>query len=106
MLCSFFPNSYNLTAWQYLDGITSIANYKLQDAITWVMQEESRRKATSIVSGLSLNKFSTVKNLVKSVQNVGHPTTLHKIIGQGGSVPISVAFPCLALPWAFLIKCI
>ena len=31
MFCSSLPKSYELTAWQYLDNITVIANYKLMD---------------------------------------------------------------------------
>ena len=34
MFCSSLPNSYKPTAWQYLDNIMVIANYKLMDIIT------------------------------------------------------------------------
>ena len=63
MFCSSLPNSYELTTQQYLDNITVIANYKLTDIITWVLQEEPRRKAQALGQGSSLNKFSTVKNI-------------------------------------------
>ena len=33
MFCSSLPDSYESTAWQYLDNITAIANYKLPDII-------------------------------------------------------------------------
>ena len=33
MFCSSLPDSYELTAWQYLDNIMAIANYKLSDMI-------------------------------------------------------------------------
>ena len=75
----------------------NIANYKLTDIITQVLQEECRRKAQSIEGGLSINKFSMVKN---SGQKVGKLTTAHKIIArgeasefrQGEIVPKSVEF--------------
>ena len=63
MFCSHLPESYKATAHQYLDNIMNIANYKLSDIIAWVLQEESRRKAHSMESGSSLNKFSTVQEL-------------------------------------------
>ena len=63
MLCSSLPKSYEATAWQYLNNITNIENYEVQDIIAQVLQEESRRKAQAVGSGLSLNKFSAVKNL-------------------------------------------
>ena len=34
MFCSPLPKSYDATAHQYLDGISVIVNYKLQDIIT------------------------------------------------------------------------
>ena len=34
MFCSSLPDSYELTAQQYLDNITVIANYKISDIIT------------------------------------------------------------------------
>ena len=79
MFCSHLPESYEATAQQYLDNIMNITNYSLLDIIAQVLQEESRRKAHSIESSSSLNKFSTVKNLG---QNVVKWTTAHKIIGQ------------------------
>ena len=33
MFCSSLPASYKQTAQQYLDGITAISNYKIQDII-------------------------------------------------------------------------
>ena len=33
MFCSSLPDSYESTAWQYLDNILAIANYKLMDII-------------------------------------------------------------------------
>ena len=54
MFCSSLPNSYELTARQYLDNVTVIANYKLMDMIAQVLQEESRRKAQALGQGSSL----------------------------------------------------
>ena len=34
MFCSSLPDSYELTARQYLDNVTVIANYKILDIIT------------------------------------------------------------------------
>ena len=62
MFCSSLPKSYKLTAWQYLDNITAIANYKLMDIIMQVLQEKSRQKVQALGQGSSLNKFSIVKN--------------------------------------------
>ena len=45
MFCLSLPDSYELTAQQYLDNIMAIANYKLSDITAQVLQEESRRKA-------------------------------------------------------------
>ena len=80
MFCSCLPNSYENTTWQYLDNITNIANYKILDIITQVLQEESRRKAHLIESGSSLNKFSIVKNLGQKCAKCGktnHSTQNH-----------------------------
>ena len=33
IFCSCVPESYQDTAWQYLNNITNISNYKIQDAI-------------------------------------------------------------------------
>ena len=63
MFCSCLPESYEPTAYQYLDNVMDIAMYKRPDIITQVLQEESRRQAHSMETGLSLNKFSMVKNL-------------------------------------------
>ena len=70
MFCLSLPDSYELTAWQYLDNISAIANYKLTDIIARVLQEENRQKAMALGQGLSLNKFSTMKNIGQSVPSV------------------------------------
>ena len=80
MFCSSLPKSYELTTQQYLNNITVITNYKLMDIITRVLQEESRRKAQVIGQGLSLNKFSTVKNIGQKCAKCGkmnHTTQNH-----------------------------
>ena len=80
MLCSSLPKSYELTAQQYLNNITVMANYKLTDIITQVLPEESRQKAQAIGQGLSLNKFSTVKNIGQKCAKCGktnHTTQNH-----------------------------
>ena len=80
MFCLSLPDSYKPTARQYLDNITAIANYKLSDIIAQVLQEESRRKAQALGQGLSLNKFSTVKNIGQKCVKCGktnHTTQNH-----------------------------
>ena len=80
MFCSSLPASYEQTAHQYLDGITAIANYKIQDIVAQVLQKESRRKAQSIQTGTSINKFSTMKNLAQKCAKCGktnHSTQNH-----------------------------
>ena len=42
MFCMSLPDSYELTAGQYLDNIAAISNYKLTDIIAQVLQEENR----------------------------------------------------------------
>ena len=42
LFCSSLLDSYELTARQYLDNVTAIANYKLSDIIARVLQEENR----------------------------------------------------------------
>ena len=42
MCCLSLPDSYESTARQYLNSITSIANYKILDIIARVLQEENR----------------------------------------------------------------
>ena len=87
MFCSSLPESYELTAQQYLKNITVIANYKLMDIIEQVLQEESRRKALSLGQGSSLNKFLTVKNLGQKCTKCGkknHSTQNH---WPGGKCP-------------------
>ena len=84
MFCSSLFELYELTAWQYL---MVIANYKLMDIITRVLQEESRWKAQQLGQGLSLNKFSTVKNLGQKCAKCGkmnHTTQNH---WPGGKCP-------------------
>ena len=74
------PDSYKLTAQQYLDNITVIANYKLTDIIARVLQEENRHKANALGQGSSLNKFSTTKNLGQKCAKCGktnHTTQNH-----------------------------
>ena len=101
MFCSGLPQSYEPTAQQYVDNITSIANYKLMDIITQVLQEESRRKAQAIGSGLSLNKFLTMKNLGQKCAKCGKINHKHTKqlawretpkFGQRKIVPKSVKF--------------
>ena len=80
MFCSSLPKSYEPTAQQYLDNIMVIANYKLTEFISWGLQEESRRKAQSLGKGLSLNKFSTGRNLGQKCAKCGksnHTTQNH-----------------------------
>ena len=43
MFCSSLPDSYEPTAWQYLDNIMNIANYKVQDT----SHEYSKKKGSS-----------------------------------------------------------
>ena len=87
MFCLSLPNSYEPTTHQYLDNITAIANYKLLDIIAQVLQEESRRKAQALGHSLSLNKFSTVKNISQKCVKCGkknHSTQNH---WPGGKCP-------------------
>ena len=85
MFCSSLPSSYEQTARQYLDGISAITNYKIQDIIARVLQEESRRKAQSVQTGSSINKFSTVKNYGQKCAKCGktnHSTQNHWLGGK------------------------
>ena len=80
MFYSSLPESYEQTTWQYLDNITAIANYKLMDIMTCVLQEESRWKALTVGHSPSINKFSTVKNLGQKCEKCGktnHTTQNH-----------------------------
>ena len=80
MFCLSLPDSYELTAWKYLDNIMSITNYKLLDLIARVLQEENRWKALAIGQGLSLNRFSTMKNIRQKCAKCGktnHTTQNH-----------------------------
>ena len=80
MFCSSLPDSDKLTAWQYLDNISAIANYKTLDIIAWVLQEESRRRAQALGQGSSLKKFSTTKNIGQKCTKCGktnHTTQNH-----------------------------
>ena len=49
----------------------AIANYKISDIITQVLQEESRRKAQTLGKGSSLNRFSTMKNIGQKCAKCG-----------------------------------
>ena len=71
LFCLSLLDSYELTARQYLDNITSIANYKILDIIARVLQEENRHKAMALGQGSSLNKFSTTKNLGQKCAKCG-----------------------------------
>ena len=80
LFCSSLPDSYELTARQYLDNVTVIANYKLSDIIARVLQEENRRKANGLGQGTSINKFSTTKTLGQKCAKCGktnHTTQNH-----------------------------
>ena len=80
MFCWSLPDSYELTAWQYLDNIAAIANYKLTNIIAWVLQEENRQKAMALRQGSSLNKFSTMKDIGQKCAKCGktnHTTQNH-----------------------------
>ena len=87
MFCLSLPDSYELTTRQYLDNVMAIANYKLSDIITQVLQEESRRKAQSLGQGLSLNKFSTVKNLGQKCAKCGKMNYMTQNHWPGGKCP-------------------
>ena len=80
LFCSRLPDSYEPTARQYLNNISSIANYKIMDIIAQVLQEENRRKVMTLGQGSSLNKFSTTKNLGQKCAKCGktnHTTQNH-----------------------------
>ena len=80
LFCSSLPDSYELTAQQYLDNITAIANYKLTDIIVRVLQEENRHKANALGQGSSANKFSPMKNICQKCAKCGktnHTTQNH-----------------------------
>ena len=87
LFCSSVPDSYELTAWQYLNNILSIANYKLTDIIAWVLQEENRWKAMSLGQGSSLNKFSTTKNLGQKCAKCGKTNHTMQNHWPGGKNP-------------------
>ena len=55
MFCSSHPDPYESTAWQYLDNISVIANYKLMYIIMRILQEENRQKAMALGQGSSLH---------------------------------------------------
>ena len=57
------------------------------DIITQVLQEESRRKAQSLGQGLSLNKFSTVKNLGQKCAKCGKMNYMTQNHWPGGKCP-------------------
>ena len=80
LFCLSLPDSYESTARQYLDNISTIANYKLADVIARVLQEENRCRANALGQGLSLNKFSTTKNIRQKCAKCGktnHTTQNH-----------------------------
>ena len=80
LFCLSLPDSYESMAWQYLDNIMAIANYKLADVIARVLQEENRCKANTLGQGSSLNKFSTMKNIGQRCAKCGkmnHTTQNH-----------------------------
>ena len=80
MFCSSLPESYEATARQYLNNIMVIANYKLMDIITQVLQEESRRKAQALGHSSSLNKSLMMKNIDQKCAKCGkmnHTTQNH-----------------------------
>ena len=80
LFCSSLPDSYEPTARQYLDNISSIANYRITDIIARVLQEENLQKAMALRQGSSLNKFSTMKNLGQKCAKCGktdHTTQNH-----------------------------
>ena len=80
LFCSSLPDSYEPMAQQYLDNISSIANYKIMDIIAWVLQEENCQKVMALGQGSSLNKFSTMKNLGQKCAKCGktnHTTQNH-----------------------------
>ena len=87
MFCSSLPTSYELTTQQYLDNIMVIANYKLTDIITRVLQEESRSKAKVIGQGSSLNKFSTVKKIGQKCAKCGKSNHTMQNHWPGGKHP-------------------
>ena len=87
IFCSSLPESYEPTAQQYLDNITVIANYKLMEIIAQVLQEESRRKAQAIGQGLSLNKFSTIKNIGQKCAKCGKTNHTMQNHWPGGKCP-------------------
>ena len=87
MFCSSLSDSYEQTTWQYLNNIMVISNYKLMDIITQVLQEESRRKAQAIGQGLSLNKFSIVKNIRQKCAKCGETNHTMQNHWPGGKCP-------------------
>ena len=99
IFCSCLPKSYQDTTQKYLNNIMSIANYKIQDAIDHVIQEESRRKAYSIPTRSSPDRLSTVKNLYQKCTKCGMtdystqqhwPGGKHPNKGKGKGTPKSV----------------
>ena len=87
LFCLSLPDSYEPTTWQYLDNITAIANYKLADIITRVLQEENRCKANALGQGSSANKFSTTKNIGQKCAKCGKTNHTMQNHWPGGKNP-------------------
>ena len=87
VFCLSLPDSYGSTARQYLDNISVIANYKISDIIAWVLPEESRWKAQALGQGLSLNKFSTMKNIGQKCAKCGKTNHTMQNHWPGGEHP-------------------
>ena len=87
LFCLSLPDSYEPMARQYLDNISSIANYKITDIITRVLQEENHRKAMALRQVSSLNKFSTTKNLGQKCAKCGKTNHTMQNHWPGGKNP-------------------
>ena len=84
LFCLSLPDSYELTARQYLDNITSIANYKLSDVIARVLKKRTGKKLMLLDKAHSSTSSRQQRTLGKSVQSVEKQTTQCKITGSGG----------------------
>ena len=68
-----------------MDGVSAITKYKIQDIVAHVLQEESRRKAQSVQTSTSINKFSTAKIFGQKCAKCGktnHSTQNHWLGGR------------------------
>ena len=68
-----------------MDGISAIMSYKIQDIVARVLQEESKRKAQSVQTSSSINKFSTMKDYGQKCAKCGktnHSTQNHWLGGK------------------------